>query len=249
MKDDQKTFLVVGALSLAGLVFLAQGCLATRDWVREQTDPLTARVAQNEKRINQADSQISSLGGRVSGIEGNVGQLDGRLGLVDSKSEKALSGLANMRLERKLVIDFKEGANFASNDAMLSAPAKREIDSFLSDSKNDLGASESAIFLVAGHTDNVGPQEYNYELGRKRAEGVARYLITQKRIDPLRVATVSYGEDKPATDNDTRQGRAKNRRVEIMVYRDAVTSASSSSPTPQANAGNIQSAGNSVTQR
>jgi len=149
-----------------------------------------------------------------------------------------------------LVIDFKEGANFAFDKAALGADAKKEIDSFLSDTKGDLASSESSIFLVAGHTDNIGPQEYNYDLGRRRAEGVARYLISQKQIDPLRVATVSYGKDNPASDNNTPQGRAKNRRVEILVYRDAVTSTTSAAaaPTPLADAGNVRSAGE-MTQR
>jgi outer membrane protein OmpA-like peptidoglycan-associated protein len=250
MKDDQKIFSIAGALPVLGLVFLAQGCLATRDWVKEQMDPVSARVSQSEKRINQTDSQIGTLGGRVTGIEGNIGQIDGRLGQVDSKAEKALSGLANLRLERKLVIDFKEGANFAFDKAALGADAKKEIDSFLSDTKGDLASSEGSIFLVAGHTDNVGPQEYNYDLGRRRAEGVARYLITQKQIDPLHVATVSYGKDNPVTDNNTPQGRAKNRRVEILVYRDALTSTPSTAaaPTPLADAGNVRSAGDAMTQ-
>ena len=153
MKNHQKLISIRGASLLAGPLFLAQGCLATRDWVKEQMDPVSARVSQSENRINQADSQIGTLGGRVTGIEGNLGQIDGRLGQVDGKAEKALSGLANLRLERKLVIDFKDGANFAFDKAALGADAKKEIDSFLSDTQGDLASSEGAIFIVAGHTD------------------------------------------------------------------------------------------------
>jgi hypothetical protein len=80
------------------------------------------------------------------------------------------------------------------------------------------------MFVVAGHTDNVGKEEYNYELGKKRADVVGRYLITQKKLDPMRVIPVSYGESNPASDNSSPQGRAKNRRVEILVYRDGITS-------------------------
>lgn len=80
------------------------------------------------------------------------------------------------------------------------------------------------MFVVAGHTDNVGNDDYNYELGKKRAEAVGRYLITQKKLDPMRVIPVSYGESAPTTDNSSPQGRARNRRVEILVYRDGITS-------------------------
>jgi outer membrane protein OmpA-like peptidoglycan-associated protein len=211
----------IGA-GVLGSMLLAQGCLATRDWVREQVDPVSGRVSQTEGRLDKAEGQVGSLGSRMSGVEGKLGQFEGRLGEVDAKTERALSAISNLRLERKLVIDMKDGANFAFNSAKLPASAQREIDGFLSDFKDDAG--EGAMFVVAGHTDNVGNEDYNYELGKKRAEAVGRYLITQKKLDPMRVIPVSYGESAPSVDNSNPQGRAKNRRVEILVYRDGITS-------------------------
>src|SRR3990172_6231380 len=97
------------------------------------------------------------------------------------------------------------------------------------------GRMTGAMFLVAGHTDNVGSEDYNYELGKKRADAVSRYLITQKKMDPLRVVTVSYLENAPMVENSSAQGRGKNRRVEILLYRDGITSAAAaSSATPAA---------------
>jgi outer membrane protein OmpA-like peptidoglycan-associated protein len=181
--------------------------------------PLRGRVSNTEERVDQ-------MGNRVSGTEALIGH-------VDAKAEKALSGLSsvrnglsNLRLERRFVLDLKEGANFAFDSRALTDQAKREIDSFFSDLKGDLEGTSSTIFLVAGHTDNAGPEDYNYELGKKRAEGVARYLITQRKIDPLRVVTVSYGKSAPLANNGTREGRSKNRRVEILVYKEAIDSAS-----------------------
>jgi len=229
---DRRVKYFLGA-GVVGSMLLAQGCLATRNWVKEQMDPLDGRVTQSEGRLNQAESQISSLGTRMSGVEGKLGQFEGRLGQVDAKAEKALNTIANLRLERKLVIDMKEGANFAFNSANLPAQARREIDGFLSDLKSDV-AGEGAIFVVAGHTDNAGPDDYNYELGKKRAEAVGRYLILQKKVDPMRVIPVSYGESAPVTDNSTSQGRAKNRRVEILVYREGITSTPTVAAAPSA---------------
>jgi outer membrane protein OmpA-like peptidoglycan-associated protein len=225
MKQGRKSYSIMGWLLIAGSLIAFQGCLATRDWVREQVDPVSARVTQGETRLNQAEGQIGAISSRVTGVEGTIGQMDEKLGQFDAKAEKALSGLANLRLERKFVVDLREGATFAFNVAILPADAKREIDGFLSDLKGDPAGMESTIFLVAGHTDNVGPEDYNYELSRRRAEGVARYLITQKSVDPLRVVTVSYGKSTPIAENNTPRGRAKNRRVEIMMYREGVTSA------------------------
>src|SRR5215467_6552094 len=223
-------FLTFGVF--AGLA-LMQGCLATRDWVREQVDPVSGRVSQTETRLNQTDSQLSGLNGRVTGTETKLGQVDGRIGQVDAKTDKALNALANLRLERRFVIDMKEGANFGFNSFNLPPEAKKELDGFLSDLKGDPAGLDGAVFLVAGHTDGVGTDDYNYELGKKRADAVTRYLITQKKMDPLRVVTVSYGKTAPLAENNTSQGRAKNRRVEILVYRDAITSSAAAANTPQ----------------
>jgi peptidoglycan-associated lipoprotein len=225
---------LVGA-GVVGSLLMAQGCLATRDWVRENVmDPLSSRATQSEGRIEKAEGQIGSLTNRMSGVEGKLGQFEGRLGEVDAKADRALSAISNLRLERKIVIDMKDGANFAFNSWNLPASAQREIDGFLSDLKGDAG--EGATFVVAGHTDNVGNENYNYDLGKRRADAVGRYLITQKKVDPMRVIPVSYGESNPASDNDSPQGRAKNRRVEILVYREAITSqpaTASGAPTQQ----------------
>ena len=149
-----------------------QGCVATRDWVTEQISPLAGRVSNTE-------GQLGQMGNRLSGTEGRLGQ-------IDAKAEKALSSLGNLRLERRFVLDLREGANFAFNATSLTDQAKREIGAFFSDLKGDVEEMNSAVYLVAGHTDSVGSEDYNYELGRKRAESVARYLITHKKVDPLR---------------------------------------------------------------
>ena len=239
MKNSQtgaRYFVAAGAL---GSLLLMQGCLATRDWVKEQMDPVSSRVATNEQKLTQVESQVTSLSKstteKFGQVEGRLGQFEGRLGQVDAKTDKALNTLANLRLERRFVIDMKEGANFAFNSTALPAQAQKEIDGFLSDLKGDAAGADT-IFLVAGHTDNVGSEDVNYELGKKRADAVSRYLITQKKMDPLKVISVSYGESTPLQDNSTGQGRAKNRRVEILVYRDGITSAPSAAAAPSSQA-------------
>ena len=172
-------------------------------------DPVTGRVTQTEGRLDKTEKDISGLGTRVTGVEGKLGQFDGRLGQVDAKADKALSAIAIFRLERKLVIDMKEGANFAFGSANLPAQAQQEIDSFLSDLKSDVTGTDGVVFMVAGHTDNAGSEDTNYELGKRRADAVSRYLIAKKSMDPLRVVSVSYGENAPAAENSSPQGRAK----------------------------------------
>jgi septal ring factor EnvC (AmiA/AmiB activator) len=119
--------LSVGAL---GSLLVAQGCIATRDWVKEQMDPVSNRVSQGETRLTegegrltQSEKQIGTMGNQIRGIEGKLGQFEGRLGQVDAKADKALNALSNLRLERRFVIDMKEGANFAFGSSNL--PNKR----------------------------------------------------------------------------------------------------------------------------
>ncbi|HZD39110.1 MAG TPA: OmpA family protein [Terriglobales bacterium] len=240
-----KSLTVAAALSS---MVMAQSCVATRNWVREQMDPLGSRVSQNETRLNESDGRLSSLDGRIGGVEGKVGQIDGRLGQIDAKAEKALSGLANLRLERRFVIDMREGANFKFGSANLSPQTRKEIDGFLSDLKGDPAGLENTVFLIAGHTDSVGSENYNYELGKKRAEAVSRYLVTQKKMDPLRIVTVSYGEDAPLVENNSSQNRAKNRRVEILVYREGIN-ANSPSASAAANPAGSQQPSDRVSSR
>ena len=233
MKDFNNGVKYFIGAGVTATLLMAQGCLATRDWVRENVnDPLSGRITQTEGRLDGHDSQIGSLGNRMTGVEGKLGQFEGRLGQVDAKADRALNAIANLRLERKIVIDMKDGANFAFNSASLPQQAQREIDGFLSDLKGDVAGADGTIFLVAGHTDNVGNEEYNYELGKKRADAVSRYLITKKSMDPMKVVPVSYGQSAPVSENNNAQGRAKNRRVEILVYREGITSAPSTAATP-----------------
>jgi outer membrane protein OmpA-like peptidoglycan-associated protein len=168
--------------------------------------------------------QTTPLAGRVSNVETRLSQ-------TEAKADRALDRLDHLRLERRFVLDLKHGANFAFNSAALTDEASRAIDGFLS----DLRETEDTIFLVAGHTDSIGPEDYNYQLGQKRAASVAGYLIAHKGIDPLRVTTVSYGESVPLADNATLEGRHKNRRIEILVYKEAITS-SPRETTPHAKA-------------
>ena len=69
---------------------------------------------------------------------------------------------------------------------------------------------------VEGHTDNSGTDEYNADLSDRRARSVARYLSAHG-LEPERVESVGYGESRPIADNQTEEGRATNRRVEILI--------------------------------
>lgn len=75
--------------------------------------------------------------------------------------------------------------------------------------------------LIAGHTDNLplrgGPYKSNLGLSMARAASVADFLLKKASIKPERISTMGFGEHRPLASNDTRQGREKNRRVEIIL--------------------------------
>ena len=185
----------IGVSLLLGLT----GCLATQGWVHKQMNPLTARV---------------------SDVEGRLGQSDARLQLVSGRADIALDRLDNLHLEKRFVLSLKDGAHFSFDSAAMTQETRRQIDRFV----DDIRDVDDVLLVVVGHTDSTGSAEYNFELGQKRATGVARYLISRKGMDPLRVMAVSYGANAPLADNTTQAGRRKNRRIEILVYKESITS-------------------------
>lgn len=80
---------------------------------------------------------------------------------------------------------------------------------------------EIKLLRVEGYTDNVGPAEVNETLSRERANAVREYVINEGGIDPKRVTSAGFGARKPIAPNDTAEGRAKNRRVEIHIITQA----------------------------
>ncbi len=69
---------------------------------------------------------------------------------------------------------------------------------------------------ISGHTDNTGGREYNQKLSTQRAQAVADYLVGQS-VDPLRITARGMAFDQPVADNNTPEGRAQNRRVELYI--------------------------------
>ena len=74
----------------------------------------------------------------------------------------------------------------------------------------------TASFVIEGHCDSTGTVAYNRKLGERRAGSVRRYLI-ENGVSPERLTPISFGEERPAADNGTKEGRAKNRRVEFVI--------------------------------
>jgi outer membrane protein OmpA-like peptidoglycan-associated protein len=161
-------------------------------------------------------------------VHDQLNPISSQLGQTNAKADQALAGLRNLHLEKQLVLDSSHGPTFSFGSAILTENAKREIKGFFDDlegSTNSALASER-LFVVTGHTDSVGSENFNYKLGQQRAERVAGYLVSKEDVDPTQIRVVSYGASKPIADNSTSRGRRSNRRVEILVYQKRITTGS-----------------------
>ena len=162
-------------------------------------------------RRNDAE-QISKLKGDLDELQRAKEELEKRL-----KNEINDKEVTVERLQKGLVITFVAEVLFDSGKADLRGESFAKLDKIVSvvqDIVPDLNVG------IEGHTDNVPIKhsgwKSNWELSAQRALSVLHYLVDHK-VNPVRLSAIGYGEYHPITDNDTKEGREKNRRVEIVI--------------------------------
>ena len=109
-------------------------------------------------------------------------------------------------------VTFAADAFFDFDKAVLKPEARAKLDDLVSKTSG----INLEVIIAVGHTDSVGSDAYNQKLSVRRSEAIKAYLVS-KGIEKNRVYTEGKGEKQPVADNRTREGRAKNRRVEIEV--------------------------------
>lgn len=111
------------------------------------------------------------------------------------------------------MVSLKSGALFDVNSDTLKPAGKDELSALADQLK---GMSEIQQVKIVGHTDSTGAEAYNQTLSQRRAIAVKNHLLDQG-IPASTMATLGMGESNPVASNDTREGRAQNRRVEITI--------------------------------
>ena len=101
---------------------------------------------------------------------------------------------------------------FDFDKSVLKPEGKAKLD----DLANKVRAINLEVVIAIGHTDSIGSDAYNQKLSVRRAESVKAYLVS-KGVEPNRIYTEGKGEKQPVASNKTKEGRQKNRRVEIEV--------------------------------
>ena len=112
--------------------------------------------------------------------------------------------------EKEILKEVYDNLLFATNRATILSSSNGSLDALA----NYLGTAKK--IEVVGHTDSVGNDQYNLELSQDRADAVKKYLIT-KGVPTESITTLGLGETQPISDNNTSEGRAKNRRVEFKI--------------------------------
>ena len=198
--------------NLGGGVFLV-GTLALTGCASKQyvSDEVSKSNATTEKRINEVESQVEKTQSKVKQHDTKLAELDNATRQALERAQAA-GKLAEGKFIFSLVLS-DDAAKFPVNRHELSPEAMKALDTFA----GRLKAENKNVYLeIQGHTDSTGPDSYNYKLGEARAEAVRRYLNKQG-IALNRMSTISYGKDEPVDSNKTKEGRAKNRRVVVIV--------------------------------
>ncbi len=202
---------VAAAALLAGLI-AGTGC-ATKKFVEtevtavdQKVEGLETSIEENQKRLKEHDERLTSIGSLIAKHDEEFKGVDGKFAEV----RKEMRG----RLIYKETLRNNE-ATFGFDKFEIGPEAKAALDAFV----QVLIQQDRGLYLeIQGHTDNMGDETWNLGLGKKRAEAVMDYLYKQHRVPLHRMQVISFGSSVPVADNATKEGRAKNRRVEILVY-------------------------------
>jgi outer membrane protein OmpA-like peptidoglycan-associated protein len=133
------------------------------------------------------------------------------------RTKEGLAMLADARklakeVEMCQIVALSGGVHFAFDSAQLTAKGRAILDELIP----GLKANPGMKVTLAGHTCSIGSERYNQGLSERRAQSVYNYLAANG-IAAERMTVFGYGEMRPAFSNDTEEGRAKNRRVEVII--------------------------------
>ncbi len=153
------------------------------------------------------------IGGVVGGAAGII--IGDKMDKNAQKIEEEIPGAVVERVDDGIVVTFDEnsGVNFDTNKYNINEASRATLDK-LTDILIEFPDTD---VLVVGHTDSVGSEEYNMTLSKNRAEAVTNYFTGVKGLSPGRFSTNWFGETSPVATNETAEGRAQNRRVNIVL--------------------------------
>ena len=193
------------------------------------TDPETGNRRVSKAAIGGVGGALGGyllgdlLGGRNDRTEKIVGAGIGALAgagvgaYMDAQERKlreqtAGTGVDVVREGDELLLRMPSGITFATNQSTIQP----QFQGTLNEVASTLSQYPKTMIDVLGYTDSDGTESYNQALSERRAQSVASYLST-RGVASVRMATMGYGEMRPIASNETPEGKAQNRRVEIKI--------------------------------
>jgi outer membrane protein OmpA-like peptidoglycan-associated protein len=203
----------------------AGSACATKKFVRTEVDTVNGKVETLGQSLEATQQQTRDNAGRITQVDQKADQAGQAAQAAQNSATQARTAAeqagakatavetASKRLIFQVVLNDEQG-NFKLGKADLPDDVKGKLDELA----NKLKADPAGNFIeIEGHTDNTGSKTTNERLGMARAENVKRYLYETYQIPLHKINVISYGEEKPVAPNNTRAGRAQNRRVVIKV--------------------------------
>lgn len=216
--------LTTTAVSLTAISLLATGC-ATKNFVRSEvntaTTPTNERVDEMESRLEANQTDISKTNRKVDEQGVAIERTSQEAAAASKTAQDALDrAIAASKLAEGSIISEtvfnNDKVRFRINTSELTDDSKAALDEFAA----PLIAENAGVYIeIQGHTDTSGPEEFNFQLGQKRAEAVRRHLNQAHGFPLHRMSVISYGESAPAFDESTLDGRKANRRVVLVVLK------------------------------
>lgn len=181
---------------------------------------LQQESAENEMRIADMEEEMRALDSRLGGATAERAALIQRLEAqarvkqqfeqvekIFSSYEARVFREGNSIILRLVGLNFDSGASqIKPNNFDLLAKVEKAIDVF-----------PRSELTIEGHTDSHGGDDLNQKLSQERAESVQQYMINAMRIPTYRLIATGYGETRPVSSNETEAGRARNRRIDIVI--------------------------------
>jgi len=209
---------LVGASGCATKGFVKTNVADVSDRMNGRIDAVSKSVEETQERTRQNETRIKQVDQRAAAADEKAGTAGRAAAAAQADADAAMARAGAVdRAARKLVYEVvlsDAQGRFGFGKADLSDGIRARVDQMIEQLKSD---PQGVYIEIEGHTDSTGPAELNKQLGLERAESVKRYLYEHHQIPLHKMNVISYGEERPVATNDTRDGRAENRRVVIRV--------------------------------
>jgi len=202
--------------------------------VESRAAPLEERASDTENKLSQVEANAQRLSGQLDELAAVSNAARGGAKAAQATADAAVAGVNATNDRISSLDDYAPqqtaAVNFKTGSSVLSAESKTALDDIATKALNAKGY----VLEVSGFADSRGSVNLNRALSQRRADAVIRYLVENHNIPLRRIVTpYGYGEMNPVAENETREGRAQNRRVEIKL----LVNKGLTSPAPTMNPG------------